>query len=377
MEMFEYLSRYKEHVPKWLAGDDFSLANFFASRTAVYPGTGRDGHAIEIFNRSHSAHCFVCIDRVYRTDQIRQELAPGSYEGSDFYIRGYNVIFERDLPQEIPGTQPVGDYSAFHLCIYQRNLEYDDDYGAERIALLLVGAEAHATYQWLYERKFAANPPFGVLLQDHEFGGDFSRYKFGNSRTPMVKTARANGWPRFIVVGDGTNPWPGFVKIAGVKPSVGGMHSNMRVLYECGTRLSRGTRRGAVGRERLMTTYRIQNLRELRDEMKAVACGQKPAPADAARPSFNSVEALVRLLTPENRRLLSLIRDRKPESMTELREWTGRAQPNLSRTLAKLEAAGLVTMKPGNGRRKIPQVRVRKITVEIDSCGGQDHLQMA
>ena len=82
-----------------------------------------------------------------------------------------------------------------------------------------------------------------------------------------------------------------------------------------------------------MTTYRIQNLRELRDEMKAVARGQKPAPADAARPSFNSVEALVRLLTPENRRLLSLIRDRKPESMTELREWTGRAQPNLSRTL--------------------------------------------
>ena len=126
-----------------------------------------------------------------------------------------------------------------------------------------------------------------------------------------------------------------------------------------------------------MTTYRIQSLRELHDEMKAVAREQKPAPADAAQPSFNSVEALVRLLTPENRRLLSLIRDRKPESMTELREWTGRAQPNLSRTLAKLEAAGLVAMKPGNGRRKVPEVRVRKITVEIDPCGEQDLLQMA
>lgn len=126
-----------------------------------------------------------------------------------------------------------------------------------------------------------------------------------------------------------------------------------------------------------MTTYRIQSLRELRDEMKAVARGHKPTPADAAQPSFNSVEALVRLLTPENRRLLSLIRDRKPESMTELREWTGRAQPNLSRTLAKLEAAGLVVMKPGNGRRKVPEVKVRKITVEIDPCGEQDFLQMA
>lgn len=126
-----------------------------------------------------------------------------------------------------------------------------------------------------------------------------------------------------------------------------------------------------------MTTHRIQSLRALRDEMKAVARGQKPAPEDAAQPSFNSVEALVRLLTPENRRLLSLIRDRKPESMTELREWTGRAQPNLSRTLAKLEAAGLVAMKPGNGRRKVPEVKVRKITVEIDPCGERDLLQMA
>ncbi len=126
-----------------------------------------------------------------------------------------------------------------------------------------------------------------------------------------------------------------------------------------------------------MTTYKVQSLRALRDEMKAVARGQKPAPADAARPSFNSVEALVRLLTPENRRLLSLIRDRKPESMTELQEWTGRAQPNLSRTLAKLEAAGLVAMKPGNGRRKVPEIKVRKITVEIDPCGERDLLQMA
>ena len=126
-----------------------------------------------------------------------------------------------------------------------------------------------------------------------------------------------------------------------------------------------------------MTAYRIQSLHELRDEMKAVARGQKPAPTDAAQPSFNSVEALVRLLTPENRRLLSLIRDRKPESMTELRTWTGRAQPNLSRTLAKLEAAGFVTMKPGSARRKVPRVRVHKITVEIDPCGERDHLQMA
>ena len=39
---------------------------------------------------------------------------------------------------------------------------------------------------------------------------------------------------------------------------------------------------------------------------------------DAGKPSLNSVEAAVRLLTPDNRRLLALIRDRTPESVAEL-----------------------------------------------------------
>ena len=67
-----------------------------------------------------------------------------------------------------------------------------------------------------------------------------------------------------------------------------------------------------------MSTYKVQGLRNLRGEMKAVARGTIPSPPDAAAPSFNSVEVLVRLLTPENRRLLALIRDRKPRSVGDL-----------------------------------------------------------
>jgi predicted transcriptional regulator len=87
-----------------------------------------------------------------------------------------------------------------------------------------------------------------------------------------------------------------------------------------------------------MKDAKVQSLRSLREEMKAVGRGEKPAPADASKPSFNSVEAIVRLLTPDNRRLLALIRDRKPRSVAELVTMTGRAQPNLTRTLAKFEA---------------------------------------
>ena len=63
-----------------------------------------------------------------------------------------------------------------------------------------------------------------------------------------------------------------------------------------------------------MTGLKVQSLGSLRAQMKAVARGERPAPADAARPSFNSVAALVRLLTPENRQLLALTasRNRSP-----------------------------------------------------------------
>jgi len=125
-----------------------------------------------------------------------------------------------------------------------------------------------------------------------------------------------------------------------------------------------------------MTSFKIQSLRSLREQMKAVARGERTAPADAASPSFNSVEALVRLLTPANRQLLVLIRDRKPDSVAELVRLTGRAQPNLTRTLAKLEAAGFIKMKTV-GRRKAPSATIKKIVVEIDPYSARDRLRVA
>jgi predicted transcriptional regulator len=116
--------------------------------------------------------------------------------------------------------------------------------------------------------------------------------------------------------------------------------------------------------------------RALKEEMKAVARGEKPAPRDAALPTFESVEALIRLLTPENRHLLSVIRDRKPQSIAELAELTGRAPSNLARTLSKLEAIGLITIKRVD-RRKVPTPAVRKLRLEIDPYSDHDHLEFS
>ena len=124
-----------------------------------------------------------------------------------------------------------------------------------------------------------------------------------------------------------------------------------------------------------MTGYKIQSHKDLRNEMKAVARGEKPAPADAARRSFESADVLLRLLTPENRMLLRLIRDERPQSVADLARLSKRAEPNLLRILGKLEAFGLIEMQT-EGRRRIPVPLVHKLSVEIDPFSQNDRFEV-
>ena len=125
-----------------------------------------------------------------------------------------------------------------------------------------------------------------------------------------------------------------------------------------------------------MTRPKIQSFQALMGDMRAVAKCQRRPPKDAGGISFNSAEAIVRLLTPENRQLLAIIRDSAPQSVQELADLTGRAQPNLTRTLAKLEAMGLIKAKV-KGRRKVLTVQAKKIVFEIDPCSNRDILRLS
>jgi predicted transcriptional regulator len=119
---------------------------------------------------------------------------------------------------------------------------------------------------------------------------------------------------------------------------------------------------------------KIQPLEELMAEMRAVARGDRPAPVDAAQPSVENAEALLRLLTPDNRNLLRTIRDARPQSIAELARITNRAEPNLLRTLSKLEAFGLLAMRTV-ARRKVPTVTVDTLRVEIDPYAMKDRIE--
>ncbi len=119
---------------------------------------------------------------------------------------------------------------------------------------------------------------------------------------------------------------------------------------------------------------KIQPMKDLIAEMRAVARGEIPAPADAGQPSVESAEVLLRLLTPDNRSLLRTIRDAKPQSVAELARLTNRAEPNLLRTLGKLEAIGLLEMKLVD-RRRVPTVTVDTVHVEIDPYAMADRIE--
>jgi predicted transcriptional regulator len=73
----------------------------------------------------------------------------------------------------------------------------------------------------------------------------------------------------------------------------------------------------------------------------------RPPPEGSETPSiwFPSLASLAAVLSDDNRRLLRLIHDESPKSLTELAELSGRKVPNLSRTLRLMADYGLVYLR--------------------------------
>lgn len=94
------------------------------------------------------------------------------------------------------------------------------------------------------------------------------------------------------------------------------------------------------------------------------AGGHKPSRSEP-KLWFTSLEGLAKVLSEPNRRLLNLIIERRPGSLAELSELSGRAVSNLSRTIATMENYGLVrTLRDGRGKLVI-KVPYRSIAIEV------------
>lgn len=83
----------------------------------------------------------------------------------------------------------------------------------------------------------------------------------------------------------------------------------------------------------------------IRQRVLSIASGEyKPKPSDP-KIWFTSMRSLAEVLSDENRGLLKVIQEAKPQSISSLAELTGRKTSNLSRTLKTMANYGFVEMK--------------------------------
>jgi hypothetical protein len=237
-----------ESVPKWLqtysAGQPFPRRDFFSSRVVFYPGSGDDGHPLKLFGGTHAAHCFVFADfgGVSKTvfENALRDPEYTSEDGHPRYPKGYRSVSvvalkESELTprgwRRRPGIEK--EELGFALwAVLERTQDYDEAHGPSHIAILVIGAEAIASFEILFYQSGNRPAPYAVVIQDHGFGGNLPGNEFGSERSPLWQLA-AKRPPKWLLVaqGDGTESWPGYEQASSV--DYGGMHCRARALFNC------------------------------------------------------------------------------------------------------------------------------------------------
>jgi predicted transcriptional regulator len=67
--------------------------------------------------------------------------------------------------------------------------------------------------------------------------------------------------------------------------------------------------------------------------------------------------------------IVQYIGTKRPGSVRELATLVRRKESNLSRTLRKLQEAGIVAFEHGPGRTRAPRLVARRVTLELDLAG--------
>jgi predicted transcriptional regulator len=135
------------------------------------------------------------------------------------------------------------------------------------------------------------------------------------------------------------------------------------------------------------TTYKVGSLREFADWTRRVVQNREVADgvpktwydseqtaqtlSDHVTPTRDEVsaEAMVKLLSPANMAVLAAIREHQPSSIQVLATLTKRKQASLSRTLTSLAKVGIVELRLGPHRTKVPVLIARRVRLEIDLTG--------
>ncbi len=116
-----------------------------------------------------------------------------------------------------------------------------------------------------------------------------------------------------------------------------------------------------------MTTLKvgIASYEDMKERTMAIARGAYRPGRGEPKVWFTSMQSAARVLSHDNRVLLGLIAERRPNSIAELALLSGRSPNNLSRTLKTMARLGLVTMEKKDRGRKAPRFPYDDIKLDI------------
>jgi len=92
----------------------------------------------------------------------------------------------------------------------------------------------------------------------------------------------------------------------------------------------------------------IMSQENIRKRVVAIAKGEHKLGRNEPKVWFPSMKSVAEVLSDQNRALLKMIAEIRPESLKELAEAAGRQTSNLSRTLKTMEHYGFVELKKKN-----------------------------
>jgi len=108
----------------------------------------------------------------------------------------------------------------------------------------------------------------------------------------------------------------------------------------------------------------IMSRKEYMARTIAIAKGEFVPKANEPKIWFESTKSMAEVLSNDNRELLTLIYNNKPESLKDLEILSGRKSSNLSRTLKTMERFGIVTLIKEKKHLK-PIVNATDVKVEF------------
>jgi len=116
-----------------------------------------------------------------------------------------------------------------------------------------------------------------------------------------------------------------------------------------------------------MTTLKIgiASYEEMKARTLAIARGEHRPRQGEPKVWFTSIESVAKVLSAGNRELLDVIVSRRPRSIQELAEMTGRKKSNLSRTLRTMAGYGIVRLERGEHGRVAPTVTHDHLLLDV------------